>query len=303
VKPTLDKPDDTTAPYLALLGVQVCFGSIAVIGKVALAVIPPVALVGFRVGITATVLFAVQAFRGRIWLKERTDYLKFALLSVVAVTANQLLFVTGLSLTKASNTSLLAVTIPIFTISIGAVLGKEILQARKTIGILLAAVGVIILIDPRNASFSSETTIGDLLIVLNSLSYGIYVAISKDIVTRNGAFRSIMWIFLFASVICVPAGLFSLTSIDVGSVEVSMWLIVLYIAIGATTAPYFLNAWALARVDPSTVAVFVYLQPLIGFVLAAVFIGEQIDMKFIVAASLIFIGLFLVIKKFARVET
>lgn len=295
--------DDLLAPYLALIGVQVCFGSIAVIGKVALTVVPPVALVGFRVGITALILGVVQAVRGRIWLKEKSDYWRLALLSIIAVTANQLLFVTGLSLTKASNTSLLAVTIPIFTLTVGAIVGTEKLQKIKALGILLAAAGVVFLIDPRNASFSSQTTIGDLLIVLNSLSYGIYVAISKDIVTRNGAFRSITWIFVFAAIVCVPLGSFSLSSIDVASVSPTIWLVIVYLAIGGTTAPYFLNAWALARVNPSTVAVFVYLQPLIGFLLAVIFLGERIDFKFVIAAALIFSGLFLVIKKFTPIET
>lgn len=295
--------DDLLAPYLALIGVQVCFGSIAVIGKVALTVVPPVALVGFRVGITALILGVVQAVRGRIWLKEKSDYWRLALLSIIAVTANQLLFVTGLSLTKASNTSLLAVTIPIFTLTVGAIVGTEKLQKIKALGILLAAAGVVFLIDPRNASFSSQTTIGDLLIVLNSLSYGIYVAISKDIVTRNGAFRSITWIFVFAAIVCVPLGSFSLSSIDVASVSPTIWLVIVYLAIGGTTAPYFLNAWALARVNPSTVAVFVYLQPLIGFLLAVIFLGERIDFKFVIAAALIFSGLFLVIKKFTPIGT
>ena len=294
---------ESNAPYLALIGVQILFGSLAVIGKVVLAVIPPVALVGFRVGITAAILTTAQAFRGRIWLKDRRDYLKLAAMSLVAVTANQLLFVTGLSLTKASNTSLLAVTIPIFTLAVGAVVGAEKLQKVKIFGILLAAVGVIFLIDPRNASFSSQTTIGDLCVVLNSLSYGIYVAISKEIVTRNGAFRSIMWIFIFASVICVPLGAFSFSSVDISTVTPGIWLLIFYVAIFATTAPYFLNAWALARVNPSTVAVFVYLQPLIGFLLAVIFLGEKVDFKFAVAAGLIFAGVFLVIKKFTPIET
>lgn len=300
---TPERSDEPHGPYLALIGVQMCFGSLAVIGKVALAVVPPVALVGFRVGITALILAFVQAFRGRIWLKERSDYWRLGLLSIIAVTANQLLFVTGLSLTKASNTSLLAVTIPIFTLTVGAIVGAEKLQKIKVFGILLAAAGVIFLIDPRNASFSSQTTIGDILVILNSLSYGIYVAISKDIITRNGAFRSIAWIFVFASIICVPLGLVSLSAVDVTAVSQLIWLVILYIAVGATTAPYFLNAWALARVNPSTVAVFVYLQPLIGFILAVIFLGEKIDFTFIIAASLIFSGVFLVIKKFTPVET
>src|SRR6185503_14714320 len=115
----------------------------------------------------------------------------------------------------------------------------------------------------------------------------------KSVITRNGTFRSMMWVFVFASLICVPLGAVSITEIDVASVEPAIWLIVVYIAIGATAAPYLLNAWALARVNPSTVAVFVYLQPLIGFLLAVIFLGEAIDTKFALAAILIFIGVFL----------
>ncbi len=295
--------NESTAPYLALIGVQILFGSLAVIGKVVLAVLPAVALVGFRVGITALILVVVQIARGRVWLKEKGDYWRLAVLSLVGVTFNQLLFVSGLSLTKASNTSLLAVTIPIFTLAVGSMIGSEKLKRVKVAGILLAAIGVLFLIDPRNASFSSDTTIGDILIILNSLSYGIYVATSKSIVTRNGAFRSIMWIFVFASIICVPLGAISISTVDSSAVSPAIWLLVLYICIVATAAPYLLNAWALARVNPSTVAVFVYLQPLIGFLLAVAFLGERIDFTFIVAAALIFAGVFLVIKKFSPIET
>ncbi len=289
-------------PIAALLGVQVFFGSLPVIGKVVLAVLPAVALVGFRVGITAFVLFVVQFLRGRLWLKERSDYVRLAALSLFGVTFNQLLFIGGLSLTKASNTSLLAVTIPIFAITIGAVIGAEKLRLIKAVGIILAAVGVVILIDPRNASFSSETTVGDILIIVNSLSYGIYVATSKEIITRNGAFRSMMWVFIFASVICVPLGLVSVSSVDIASISPMIWWLVLYIAVVATAGPYLLNAYAIAKVSASTVAVFIYLQPLIGFLLAVIFLGESIDAKFIIAAVLVFLGVFLTTVKLARLE-
>ncbi|QYO67705.1 DMT family transporter [Leptolyngbya sp. 7M] len=284
-------------PFAALIGVQVLFGSLPVIGKVVLAVLPAVALVGFRVGITALVLFIIQYFRGRLWLKEKDDYARLAILSLFGVTFNQLLFIGGLSLTKASNTSLLAVTIPIFTIAIGAVIGTERLRLIKTLGIVLAAAGVIVLIDPRNASFSSETTIGDLLIIVNSLSYGIYVATSKEIITRNGAFRSMMWVFIFASIICVPLGLVSIYSVEISAVSSFIWLLVLYIAVVATAGPYLLNAYALANVNASTVAVFIYLQPVIGFLLAAYFLGESIDLRFLFAAVMVFIGVYLTTKK------
>lgn len=262
-----------------------------------LTVIPAIALVGFRVGITALILLCFQRFRGNLRLENSGDYWRLALLSLFGVTINQLLFVGGLSLTKASNTSLLAVTIPIFTLSIGAIIGVERLRTVKVFGIILAAGGVILLIDPRNASFSSQRTLGDLMIVLNSLSYAIYVASSKDILLRNGAMKSITWIFMFSAAICVPLGLYSLSSVDIWAVEALIWLFVLYAAVIATTVPYLSNAWALARVNPSTVAVFVYLQPVIGFLMAVVFLGESVGMNFIGAAALIFAGVYLVTKK------
>ena len=104
--------DGSLAPYLALIGVQLAFGSFPVLGKIALSVIPAVGLVGIRVGLSALIFVIVQAFRRRFWLKERLDYLKLFGISFLAVTFNQLLFTTGLSLTKASNTSPISVTIP-----------------------------------------------------------------------------------------------------------------------------------------------------------------------------------------------
>ncbi|MBK9215532.1 MAG: DMT family transporter [Chloracidobacterium sp.] len=282
---------------LALLPAQLLFGSLPVIGKVVLTVLPPIALVGIRTAITAIILFVIQAFRGRVWLKEKRDYGRFALLSLFGVVLNQLFFIGGLSLTSAANTSLLAVMIPVFTLAIGALIGSERLTASKVAGIALAAVGAVILIDPRRASFSSQTTIGDLFIIINCFAYGVYVATSKDAITRNGTFRSMMWVFIFASIVCVPLGLWSLSTIDVAAVPASIWLISVYIGIGATAGPYLLNAWALSKVNPSTVAVFVYLQPLIGFVLAVMYLGEHLGLAFIGSAALIFAGVYLVSKR------
>jgi len=289
--------------YVALFAAQIFFGSLPVIAKVVLQTVPALALVGFRVVVTAAALVCFQLYRRRFWLANKNDYWRFAVLSLFGVVFNQILFITGLSLTKASNTSLLAVTIPVFALTVGALIGSERLTKIKAMGILLAAIGVILIIDPRKASFSSTTTLGDLLIVLNSLSYGIYVAVSKQVITRNGVFRSIMWVFIFASILCVPMGIWSFGTNDSSVIDQSTWIIMFYIALGATAAPYILNAFALARVPASTVAVFVYLQPIIGFLLAVIFLGEQIGGLFILATGLIFAGVFAVSKNFGKIET
>ena len=274
------------------------FGSSAVLGKAALAAFPSNAIVGFRVGGAALAFCLLQRLRGgNFRLEKSSHYLQFAVFSFFGVIFNQLLFFKGLSLTTAANTSLLAVTIPVFTILIGSVFGLDRLTRAKLSGVVLAAAGVVYLIDPASASFSSETTRGDVLIILNSLSYAAYVALSKNLIRRYGALKSIALVFLFASFINVPIGLISLSSVELSQVSLSAWLAVAATVLFPTILAYYLNAWALARVEPSVVAIYVYLQPLVGFLLAVMFLGERFTLRLLVSAALVFCGVFLVTRR------
>ena len=289
-----DNENNNSGPIAALLAVQLLFGSLPVTAKITLSEIPAVALVGMRVGIATLVLVVFQLYRKRLWLKNKSDYWRLAILGFFGVVLNQLFSVVGISLTTASNASLLIVTIPIFTLLIGFLIGVEKITLAKVAGIVLALLGAIILIDPRNASFSSQTTLGDALIILNSLAFGIYVTTSKDVVTRNGPFRSMMWVFIFSSLVCVPLAINSISAVNVRAVSSNTWWLVVYISICATAFPYLLNAYAIARVSPAVVAVFIYLQPLIGFILAMLFLGEAFGVKFFISTAFIFAGVFLV---------
>jgi drug/metabolite transporter (DMT)-like permease len=292
-----DDKENHAGPIAALLAVQLLFGSLPVTAKFALTQIPPIALVGMRVGVAAAILVIFQLYRRRFWLRNSSDYLRLAILGLFGVVLNQLFSLLGISLTTASNASLLIVTIPIFTLLIGFLVGIERVTVIKVAGVAIALTGAILLIDPSKSSFSSQTTLGDAMIILNSLAFSIYVVTSKDVVTRNGAFRSMMWVFIFSSMICIPIGAYSLASIDVATVSMSTWLLVAYISVFATAAPYLLNAYAIARVSPGMVAVFIYLQPIIGFLLATMFLGETLTVKFFISTICIFTGVFLVSRR------
>ena len=292
--------NDSFAPHVALFVVQLLFGSAPILGKFALLAFPPLAIVGFRVAGAALAFYFLQKFRGNLRLKRRSHYLYFALFSCLGVICNQLLFFKGLSLTTATNTSLLAVMIPIFAILVSVLIGNDKLSWQKIVGIVLAGCGVVYLIDPTNASFSSETTQGDILIILNCLSYGTYVAVSKKLITYYGALKSIAWLFLFASIVNVPIGLYSLQTVDVAQIGLSAWLRLAAIVLFPTIFAYYWNAWALARVEPSIVAVYIYLQPLIGTFLAIFVLGEAWKPRIFLAMALIFTGVFLVTRKRRR---
>lgn len=288
------------APHIALLMVQIFFGSAVILGKFALAAFPPFAIVGFRVAGAALAFGFLQKFSGGFKLDRRIHYLYFALFACFGVICNQLLFFKGLSLTTATNTSLLAVMIPVFAIMVSIGIGNDKLTVLKALGTITAGGGVIYLIDPANASFSSATTQGDILVILNSLSYAVYVAVSKRLITHYGALKSIAWLFIFASIVNVPVGWFALSAVSVSQIALSAWLALGAVVVFPTIMAYYWNAWALARVEPSVVAVYIYLQPLIGTLLAIFILNEAWKPRIFTAMALIFTGVFLVTRRRKR---
>jgi drug/metabolite transporter (DMT)-like permease len=265
------------------------FGTWPIFGKIALTVLPSTGLVAFRVAGAALAFLILQRTIGRVQKIRKADYARFALYALLGVVLNQFLFVKGLSLTTVINATLLGTTIPVFTLLVSLTLGYDHLTIRKALGIALAAAGVVYLLYPER-NFSSNSAFGNLLIVLNSISYGAYLAISKDMLRRYGALTVITWIFIFGSIATIPVGGYALAGTPLHAVGTGVWLVVIYIILVPTVGAYYLNAWALARVEPSTVAVYIYLQPLIAFALAPLILNEKWNSRTWLASLLIFAG-------------
>jgi drug/metabolite transporter (DMT)-like permease len=285
------------APHLALLAVQIMFGTWPVVGKIALRSIPSVSLVAFRVAGAAVAFVALGVMTRRFGRIERRDWPLLIASSLVGVVLNQWLFVKGLSMTTVINATLLGTTIPIFALLVSILLRNDRASARRIVGILVAGAGIVYLVGPQRADFSQSSRLGDLLIITNSLCYGTYIAISKDLVTRYSALTVITWIFIIGCIPAVPVGVMSFSHVSVSAISPGVWLTVLYIILVPTVGAYYLNSWALARVPPSTVAVYIYLQPLIAFALAPMLFGEKLSWRIIAAAGLVFTGVIIVTRR------
>ena len=273
------------------------FGSLPIIAKIVLRVLPSTGLVALRVGGAAVAFLFLRTVVGRVRVARKADYARLALYSLLGVILNQLLFIKGLSLTTAINATLLGTSIPAFALVISIALGYDRVSLRKLVGIALAAAGVIYLIDPVRADFSGRTTLGNLLIVLNCASYGAYIAVSKDLLERYGPLTVITWIFIFGSIVTIPIGGLAMEATPLRGVSTGVWLAVVYIIIAPTVVAYYLNAWALVRVAPSTVAVYIYLQPMVAFSLSPLILDEGWNARAVVAGVLIFGGVALVTRR------
>jgi drug/metabolite transporter (DMT)-like permease len=205
--------------------------------------------------------------------------------------------VKGLSLTTVINAVLLGTTIPVFTLLVSILLRYDRISARRILGIVLAAAGIIYLVGPQHADFSQSSRVGDFLIIANSLCYGTYIAISKDLVGRYSALTVITWVFIVGCLPTVPVGVVSLGQVSLSGIGVAVWLALVYIILVPTVGAYYLNSWALARVPPSTVAVYIYLQPIIVFAVAPWVLGEKLSWRVVGAALLVFTGVIIVTRR------
>ena len=289
--------DRGLAPHLALIAVQLMFGTWPLIGKVALRSISSSGLVALRVVGAAIVFVLLQGKLGKIRKLPAKDLALLILCSMLGIAINQLLFVKGLSLTTAINSVLLGTTIPVFTLMVSIVLGHDRISLRRIIGILLALSGVVYLVDPWRAQFSPQMTTGNMLIVICAFSYAAYIAISKSLFKRYGALNVITWMFAIACLVTAPIGGYALSNDSLSEAGIWVWITVVYIVLVPTVAAYYLNAWALTRATPTTVAVYIYLQPLIAFGLAPLFLGEKLNRRTLIACLLIFAGVALVTRR------
>jgi len=287
----------SVGPHLALIGVQVLFGTWPIFGKIVLRSMSTTNLMLCRLIGAAIVLALIQRHLRPLWLMPRKDLVWLTLCSLIGIVLNQFIYLRGLSMTTVINTTLLSTTIPVFTLFVSIVVGHDRLSLRRLIGIALAASGVIYLVNPLKADLSIHTTVGNLLVVLSSLLYAIYIVISKDLFERYGALNVITWIFVVGSIVTIPAGAYSLANTHSATPPSTVWLLILFIVLFPTVIAYYLNAWALTRVTPSTVAIYIYMQPLFAFGVAPVLLGERWSWRTFFAAVLIFAGVGIVTKR------
>jgi drug/metabolite transporter (DMT)-like permease len=285
------------APHLALIGVQILFGTWPIFGKIVLQYMSTTSLMLSRLIGAAIVLALLQRNFRPLWVMPKKDLAWLALCSLLGVVGNQFIYLKGLSLTTVINTTLLSTTIPVFTLFVSIIIGHDRLSLRRLMGIALAAAGVIYLVNPGRADLSAHTTIGNLLVVGSSLLYATYLVISKGIFERYGALNVITWIFVVGSIVTIPAGVYSVSTAQEHTLAPVVWLTIVFIVLFPTVGAYYLNAWALARVPPSTVAVYIYLQPLFAFGVAPLVLREKWNWRTIVAAILIFTGVAIVTRR------
>jgi len=288
-----DVDRETGLAYGALVTVQLLFATLPVAGKLGLQDLHPTVFVAIRAALGALVLVGLERVVHASPIPGAGDLARLAVYAVFGVVLNQALFMWGLDLTTAVNASLLLTLIPVMTYGVAILAGHEPLDLRRGAGILVALAGVLVLLDPRRFALGAERWLGDVLVLANGLSYAIYLVVSRPILTRLPPLTTIAWIFVFGGAMLVPLALWQ-AGPGAFLVDGRSAGILAYVILGPTAAVYALNLWALKRVSSSTVAAFIYLQPVAGVLLAWWILDDPVPVRTVLAGALVFAGVALV---------
>lgn len=219
-----------------------------------------------------------------------------ALLALFGVALNQLLFLKGLSLTKPINGAIIMTSNPIIVIIIAAVFLKEKISVQKITGILIGVIGaMIMLVYGKNFELGSETLLGDMLILINSFSWALYIVLVKPLMAKYNTITVVKWVFLFGFCYVLPFGFSEFREVNWSTFTPGIWKDVLFVVIATTFFAYILNTYALRALSPSVVSIYIYLQPFLA-TLIAVFIyrNDELDLRKLLAGTLIIFGVYLV---------
>ncbi len=226
---------------------------------------------------------------------RKEDLLRLGLASVFGVALNQSIFLNGLNLTTPIDAAIIMTTTPILVMVFAWILLREPITLFKIIGIGSGATGAILLIlYSGEISFGNEQLVGNLLIIVNASSYGLYLVIVKPLLIRYHPVTVMKWIFLSGLILVSPAGISGVINTNWTDFSGGIIVSILYVVIGVTFLAYLMNLYSLKHLKPLTVSIYIYSQPVIASIVAMIFSQDVITFIKIISALLVFTGVYFV---------
>lgn len=291
--------------HLALMSVAIIYGLNYSIAKDVMPnFIEPLGFIFVR-AIGATCLFWIVSIFYP-WEKiKRKDFARLALSGLFGVALNQMLFFKGLNSTTPINAAIMMTINPIMVLALSSIFLKDKLKLSRIIGIGLGIIGALFLITKGAQTidvFSSDSSFGNLLVLINAASYAMYLVVVRPLMSTYKPLTVIKWVFLFGFLMVIPFGYSEFSSINWHEMPNSILGEVFFVVACTTFLAYLLNIYALKIVSSTTVSFYIYLQPLVASVAAIVLGKDTLTGTLLISASFLFVGVYLVsfYKKFPK---
>ncbi|WP_405203140.1 DMT family transporter [Dokdonia sp. LLG6352-1] len=227
------------------------------------------------------------------------DWWRIILCALFGMTINMLMFFKGLQLSTPINSSVVITLSPVILLILSALFLKEKITWLKASGIAIGLVGALILIlfGAKTQANAPNIPLGNTLFIINAIAYSVYLILVKPLTAKYASVTLMKWFFLIAVFTNAPIALPQFLEVQWSSLPPSVIGVMLFVVIGTTYLTYLFNVFALRQLKPSTIGAFIYLQPLIATLVAIILGADTLTTIRVVAASLIFLGVYLSTKR------
>jgi len=274
------------------------WASNAVLGRMLVGTLSPITLNFFRWVVAALVLlplgWRILKKHSPLWQQKK----RFLLLGLFAVGGYNTLQYLSLQTSTPINVTLIAASMPIWMILIGAVFYDTHPQLRQLLGAFISILGVVVVLSRGDITslLNIHLVAGDLFILFATIIWAFY----SWMLTRPGSSTEQTWHwseFLLGQIVFGLISSIAFSGIEVISgnfqFEFSgwVWIVLLYIAIGPSIIAY--RCWGLGvqEAGPAIASFFSNLTPLFAAVMSALVLGEMPQLFHALAFCLILIGI------------
>lgn len=238
----------------------------------------------------------------RIWIREKVnpkDYGILILCGLFGVAINMMLFFKGLNYTTPIHAAVTMTSAPIIVFILAIIFHGEKKLPLRIVGVILGAIGAVVLAvyGRKLETGNPNLALGNLLVFINACSYAVYLTIVKPLMSRYHFLTIMKWVFTIGFVVVLPFGFRDVQAVEWAHISNKIWSEIAFVVIGTSFFAYMLNIYALKRLRASTVGFYIYLQPVLATLIALLLGSDKLDPIKILAALIIFIGVYLVGRK------
>lgn len=291
---------NTLMGLLAGLGAASIWGGMYVVSKVVLEVIPPFSLLTLRLVLGAMTLGIVIYFRNkRAVIKQasittaptKEFFWTSFLVGFVGYGVSLGFQFVGTKLSTASNGSLVTSATPAFVLLFAPFLLGERATPRRTIALLVSTLGVIAVIDPRNAELSPSLFWGNMSLLAAALTWALYSVLVRKVSKSVDLLTSSTIMFLGGLPSSIAFGIWEIKTQGIGEITIGIIGGLLFLGIISTAIAMFLWNYAFAELPAAVASLTFFAQPVVGALLGWFFLAEKITPLFLTGGLLISLGI------------
>src|SRR6185437_899412 len=207
----------------------------------------PVTLGVFRFGIGFIILLPIAIFMKVRWPRGR-DWVAVALLGILFFFAFSVLFNLAYSFTTAARGALTLSTMPLTTMLVGAALGIERITARKTVGVLIAMLGVFLALMLGLSGAPAGAWRGEAVMFAAAFCISLYNVWSRPFIARSSPL-AFLTAGMGAAATCLLLWAIMIHGFEpVASFNSAQWLAVSYLGVIGSAGVFIL--WVLRFREP-----------------------------------------------------